>query len=194
MASPAIALTSIGGYTFQDNAFADAVTDVSGDYRLKGADSVAGAVTGFDVSSYAKSRDAVGYMDIAFTDNVAFNGAGSDLVLFELGSADSFFVTINGVTRSAQSLATGITAGGYSLNAAALDFDLFGLAEGALVDSFRLSFMGTPDNTAAVASVGALNSRAVSAVPEAATWALMVAGFGTVGASMRRRRTTVKFA
>jgi Trypsin len=31
-------------------------------------------------------------------------------------------------------------------------------------------------------------------VPESSTWAMMIAGFGLVGASMRRRRTTVKFA
>jgi Trypsin len=31
-------------------------------------------------------------------------------------------------------------------------------------------------------------------VPESSTWAMMIAGFGLVGASMRRRRTTVRFA
>jgi hypothetical protein len=31
-------------------------------------------------------------------------------------------------------------------------------------------------------------------VPEAATWAMMVAGLGIVGAAMRRRKTAVSFA
>ena len=33
-----------------------------------------------------------------------------------------------------------------------------------------------------------------SAVPEASTWALLVAGFGGIGGALRRRRTTVSFA
>ena len=33
-----------------------------------------------------------------------------------------------------------------------------------------------------------------AAVPEAASWAMMVAGFGVVGAAIRRRRVTVRFA
>jgi hypothetical protein len=32
------------------------------------------------------------------------------------------------------------------------------------------------------------------AVPEPATWALLIAGFALVGVTMRRRRTTVSFA
>jgi hypothetical protein len=35
----------------------------------------------------------------------------------------------------------------------------------------------------------------VNSVPEPATWAMMIVGFGLVGGSMRRRHTlTVKFA
>lgn len=38
-------------------------------------------------------------------------------------------------------------------------------------------------------------SAAVAAVPEAATWAMMLAGFGIIGTSLRRRRrTSVAFA
>jgi len=33
-----------------------------------------------------------------------------------------------------------------------------------------------------------------SAVPEPATWAMMIMGFGVVGYAMRRRRTTVRFS
>jgi hypothetical protein len=34
----------------------------------------------------------------------------------------------------------------------------------------------------------------IAAVPEPAQWTLMVAGFGLVGATLRRRRTTISFA
>jgi hypothetical protein len=32
------------------------------------------------------------------------------------------------------------------------------------------------------------------AVPEPASWAMMIGGFGMVGAAMRRRRTAIRFA
>ena len=35
---------------------------------------------------------------------------------------------------------------------------------------------------------------AVAAVPEPATWALMAVGFGLLGATMRRRKTVVRYA
>jgi len=37
-------------------------------------------------------------------------------------------------------------------------------------------------------------SASIAAVPEPATWAMMIAGFGVVGAAARRRRTNVSFA
>lgn len=40
----------------------------------------------------------------------------------------------------------------------------------------------------------ALDNVSIAAIPEPATWAMMIAGIGLVGATMRRRRTTVQFA
>lgn len=40
----------------------------------------------------------------------------------------------------------------------------------------------------------ALDNVSITAVPEPATWAMMIAGIGLVGATMRRRRTTLQFA
>ena len=34
----------------------------------------------------------------------------------------------------------------------------------------------------------------VASVPEPATWAMMIGGFGLAGAALRRRRATVRFA
>ena len=39
-----------------------------------------------------------------------------------------------------------------------------------------------------------VTSEATAPVPEPATWAMMIAGFGLMGATMRRRRTSVSFA
>ena len=49
------------------------------------------------------------------------------------------------------------------------------------------SFWFTPNNDAADGF--RLNSLSVAAVPEPASWAMMIAGFGLVGSSMRRRGT-----
>lgn len=53
-------------------------------------------------------------------------------------------------------------------------------------DRFRFSATGG-DNYYAVAEIQAF------AVPEPSTWALLIIGFGTVGAALRRRRQAVRF-
>ena len=40
------------------------------------------------------------------------------------------------------------------------------------------------------ASGPALDNVSISAVPETATWAMMILGFGVVGGAVRRRRST----
>lgn len=185
--SPVSAAVSIGGYAFDDTAFADTVDSVSGNYWVMSAASLTDAVTGSDPASFAKSLDTNSYLDVGFSDNLVFNGAGSDLVLFELGAPDAFQVTIDGITRSFQSIETGYRAGGYSLNAAAVDLDAFGFSVGKTVTSLRLTFAGVPGNNAAVAAIGGLNSIA-SPVPESATWAMFLVGFALTGSALRRRR------
>lgn len=39
-----------------------------------------------------------------------------------------------------------------------------------------------------------INVTAISAVPESSTWAMMIGGFGLIGASLRRRSLAVRFA
>ena len=46
----------------------------------------------------------------------------------------------------------------------------------------------------AVISDFAPNNSTLAAVPETATWSLMVGGFGLIGGTLRRRRTSVRFA
>ncbi len=41
---------------------------------------------------------------------------------------------------------------------------------------------------------GLVTSFNIAPVPEAATWAMMIAGFAMVGAAARRRRVAVSFA
>jgi hypothetical protein len=64
---------------------------------------------------------------------------------------------------------------------------VFKFDAGAGVDSFTISINGL--SNAAIMQLGT-----APAVPEPATWAMMVAGIGLVGASMRRRKAAVSFA
>ncbi|MGI4880492.1 MAG: FxDxF family PEP-CTERM protein [Janthinobacterium lividum] len=56
-------------------------------------------------------------------------------------------------------------------------------------DSYTIAYTGTVGGKPA--SVGSSITFALAAVPEPASWALMVAGFGLVGFAARRRTTTV---
>lgn len=110
--------------------------------------------------------------------------------------------TFGGVagTASTISFGNGIFAG-LSINAANLGFTQFGnptLFTGApgnptfLTGSFTLinPFFGNGNLTISPAAVA-------GAVPEPATWAMMLIGFGGIGFAMRRRskvRTTVSYA
>jgi len=46
----------------------------------------------------------------------------------------------------------------------------------------------------AVISDFAPNNSTLAAVPETGTWSLMLGGFGLIGATLRRRRASVRFA
>jgi hypothetical protein len=96
-------------------------------------------------------------------------------------------LTINGISSQCQSAGTGFSAVGFGLNACGLDLSAFGIASGGTVSSLRLSFFDD-STTASTSLVGALNSQTVrGAIPEPATWAMLLTGFGLVGATMRRR-------
>jgi hypothetical protein len=61
-----------------------------------------------------------------------------------------------------------------------------------IVNNFALSFSGITNYGAAGGNFNASGSGTFAgAVPEPATWAMMIAGFGLVGAAARRRRMTV---
>lgn len=72
-------------------------------------------------------------------------------------------------------------------NASGNDYDGLGYSSYAFADPI-ISFVGPHDGYSLIFSPGVGNGPEVGGVPEPATWALMLGGFGVVGSAMRRRR------
>lgn len=109
----------------------------------------------------------------------------------------NFSVTYNGpvlgltlVAESAEKLNYTVNGLSESINLAALTPTFIGFDTGSATKGVNLVFDATCSDT-----IGVLGFQ--TAVPEAATWAMMMVGLGMVGGSLRRRRsvtTSVRFA
>lgn len=70
------------------------------------------------------------------------------------------------------------------------DFDTFVFAQSLALggtDAITGGFYSTSDTRLAVSAGGSVTSLVKGAVPEPATWAMMLLGFGAIGFAMRRR-------
>lgn len=126
----------------------------------------------------------------------AYNGGYTVGSMDSLTATDIFWQSINGVAvpgttfgYTMHTLADWATIGGYSSNAF-----VSGLSVGA-GGGAGLTFDANVDNIALTTINPANTSRYnFAAVPEPATWAMMLLGFGGIGASMRRQRRTNRLA
>ena len=100
------------------------------------------------------------------------DGAAFNLTSFDYSSDAAFAITATGT------LSLGLAAGS---GTASPNF-----ANVQSVSFRSLGFRNQLDNIVVTAATGA--------VPEPATWAMMIAGFGLVGGAMRRRSTKIAFA
>jgi hypothetical protein len=133
--------------------------------------------------------DTTNYMTVLTNGKATLNSAkGLTSFSFYLGSPDTFnFVKFT-------------NAGGSSFTLQGSD--IWGAASGDNGDQawgrrVSYNFDGDVIKTIEFTSTGnsfEFDSLAGAAVPEPTTWALMIMGFGTVGAMVRRRRTTSTFA
>ena len=143
----------------------------------------------------------------------AVAGAGTDLSAVFVGDAFDIDITASGsagehITQAGGNLAitggyhfTGYDVGNYTddLSTNPTVFMLHFLADSAGPASFRFdfSYLDTDVTSYGGPSTNTLNFRIrdAGAVPEPASWALMLAGFGAVGGAMRsRRKAAVTFA
>jgi len=178
ISGPASASITVGGYTFDNNAFVDTLISSTGSFTTSGG-SLSDVLTDTDAGTYAFSWTSGASVNLGFTDNFLVNGTGMDLVLFETGVPDTFKVTLNGITNNYLTNYTGYSAGGWDLNAVAINLDDFGIASSATLSSVLLGLDYVGSGTVpSLSLVGALNS-SNSAVPiPAAVWLL---GSGLVG-------------
>lgn len=128
-----------------------------------------------------------GNVVLRFIDNVltGSDSAADDLYIFEIGpSVESTIVDISmdGIMWIALGEISGSTRG--------IDIDAFGYGSGSSFNYVRLTDVagqgGTGGDTvgADIDAVGAISTRMV---PEPATWAMMLCGFGLIGVAARRR-------
>lgn len=165
-----------------DNSVSDSA---SLDVALRGQDagSYVALSFGFDsANSYfvkVQDNDGDGFFDrYGFdTGNNDLNGPFLALTPFQTGNLE---VSVAGTTATLTIVRFGGFIESFSRN--------YGFTPGSATVGFGLNRLGVADNFSFDAVGGG------SAVPEPATWALMIGGFGLAGSAARRRRATIVLA
>jgi hypothetical protein len=186
----------VGGYNFDDNAFADSLDFANsslanslvwtngGNISNPTNAQLENSVIGNDINQgiFLAGSD---YATLSFDDNLIFNGAGADFVVFEIGApAEAADISVDlggGISLSYATSWTGVSNGTYNLNAVAIDMSDFGIASGATAS--WVSVINTRD-TFDLTLIGALNN---ASVPEPSILMLLSLGLLGIGAVSRRR-------
>ena len=124
-----------------------------------------------------------------FTESFTFDVASGLTGLFSLAATTTGTGT-NNVDFSSVVLSGGtLGAGGFSFAQVLANPETRGGDVNIGSGSYRVTFNGT--SAGANGSFGGSVAFAAAAVPEPATWGMMILGMGMVGASLRRRNTKV---
>jgi hypothetical protein len=119
------------------------------------------------------------------------NGAAFSLSQFDFATGDPAL----GGPASGLTLTGNLVGGGTVTQAITLisgDFNTY-LVDSTFQNLLSVTFDATgPDNRSAYDNIHV--NQAAGAVPEPASWAMMVGGFGLAGATMRRRKMAIRFA
>lgn len=210
---PAYAI-DIGGVDFPQGAVSFADEVVSYHPAFGGGavptDPHQGAFNALDIPDYAGDNSCAsqaactfvslgdgGRLIVRFTDNVLTGSDSSafDLWIFEIGPdvEDTFVdVSSDGIDWTSVGTVTGSTRG--------IDIDAFGFSTASALRFVRLTDDTLLDGQsgatvgADIDAVGAISTRQVTIVPEPATWAMLILGFGMIGGTMRRGQFRRAFA
>ncbi len=195
----------IGGVSFPEGAvsFADAVVSYTPGSTAP-TDPHQGGFNALGIPNYTGSNSCAsqaacsfvslgdgGSIVVRFLDNVLTGGGTSsaDLWIFEVGpDIEDMFVDIStdGIAWLSVGSVGGATAG--------VDLDAFGYGTSSSFSYVRLTDDPDKDGQsgatvgADIDAVGAISTRATGGVPEPSTWALLLLGFGAIGASLRTSR------
>ncbi len=195
----------IGSFTFDQNAFADAVGTTTGNIRtfetiappdvfLVDQISVGAALTGSDLNSGVLCDEPC-TIEVLFTDNTVVNRVGTDLILFEQGGAESTFVTIGETERLISSFVTAAGVAdltGALINMFSIDLDDFGIASGGLISSVIID-LNFPDGADPLSfpSSDPLALAALNSIPVPSTLALFTTGLALLAVVGWRRRKSI---
>lgn len=183
-ASMAQAAIVVADVAYADNAGVDQLLAYTGAFTTSGGP-LASVITDRDAGTYTFSNTVGAQLTLGWAGRQAFNGSGFDIDLYELGSPDALSITINGISKSFTSVATGYTSNlGYALNRVSIDLSDFAVATGAGVNALTIGMNAGGVSVPALSFVG---MRHVSAVPENGTAALMALGLAGLILSVRRR-------
>lgn len=198
LALPAGAATSVTfvGYQFSLNPGEFLVTDfdapIAPGFTLSGTGSI---MTGNNASGAAPATspttaDTTQFLSVLGNSFSLVSGPALRQVSLYIGSLDTYnTVSFTGAGGFSQSFT------GAQLNAATVAFDEANGNQVGLNTNGRYTFrfdqgvtgvrLDSTANSLEVSNIGAV------AVPEPSTWALMIVGFGSAGALIRRRRSTL---
>lgn len=176
---PAHAADFVFNYT-ADADYSDPLGPISATIHLTTSD-VLNALGGYDILSASGMIDGAAILGLKPNPTQPdFSGDGIFLynnVVFLAGAPlDSYGFVVNTVGHEFNFGYDGNEAGGYIAISVDGSTHVNGLGE--TVPNYRIT----------------VGNGSLAAVPEPASWATMLAGFGLAGTAMRRRRATVRFA
>jgi hypothetical protein len=180
-------LTAVGAVALATASMASAgiVTGNTGLQNVTEVDTASLITIAFEQNQLAANQSFTGVLDLTNPSNGTYSvniGTSTPGVTFTSGTLALW----NAMTSSFNTVATlglGSTVCCGANSSIGLAPQLF------TAGTYRLTFNGT--STVAGADSGTVTIAAAGAVPEPATWAMMLLGFGGIGMAMRRRRKPV---
>lgn len=118
----------------------------------------------------------------------SFTIDSGDTYTFDQTATPFYYYSGQGI----EGFANGVTSNVFRFNTATGAFVATDNTTFSVTNSSGTSFTGT--NGVTFTGGSGISSAITASVPEPATWAMMIAGFGLVGGTMRRRSTKIAFA